>query len=99
MPVACFAERDFGGVCKLPLDRLCGQPGGEELIYKPMLRAWLRVLLTIILLTANAAAQNPVKLDRQTNRTMDQQLGDVNQLLEAGRTGGEGVPKHAGRLI
>jgi hypothetical protein len=64
-----------------------------------MLRAWLRVLLTIILLTANAAAQNPVKLDRQTNRTMDQQLGDVNQLLEAGRTGGEGVPKHAGRLI
>ena len=52
-----------------------------------MLRAWLRVFLTIILLTANAAAQNPVKLDRQTNRTMDQQLGDVNQLLEAGRTG------------
>jgi ATP/maltotriose-dependent transcriptional regulator MalT len=26
-------------------------------------------------------------LDRQTNRTLDQQLGDVSQLLEAGRTG------------
>lgn len=50
-------------------------------------RAWLRVFLTIILLTANAAAQDPVKLGRQTSRTLDQQLGDVNQLLEAGRTG------------
>ena len=53
-----------------------------------MLRAGLRVFLTTILLTANAAAQNPVKLgDRQTSRTLEQQLGDVSQLLEAGRTG------------
>jgi len=52
-----------------------------------MLCALLRVFLAIILLAANAAAQNPVKLDRQTSRTLDQQLGDVNQLLEAGRTG------------
>jgi hypothetical protein len=52
-----------------------------------MLRAWLRVFLPIILLTASAPAQNPLAEGRQTSRTRDQQLGDVNQLLEAGRTG------------